>query len=464
MADGARSDVLDELIDRGSLPNISRYLLEPGASLKAVTSFPSTTGPAYLPFLTGCLPGTCNIPGIRWFDKMKYDSGHSFDRYRSYVGLESFCMARDMWPHIKTIFELIPNSYSIFNPIARGAKGRRNFTRISRIWYWYYAHLTDHWSFTDEAGLVKIRQVICRQPDFLFAVLPGIDEYSHLTHPRHGKVIERYKWLDEAVGKIVGDLLGKGLWEETAFFLVSDHGLSETHTHFCLNTFLEERKLPPFFYPLIFNKHGKLSANMVSGNGMAHLYFKNHDGWSRRTVREELDRAAPNLIEELVAKDAVDIVAVRNADGGIDAISKRGQAKIMLDGSELRYETKSGDPFGYSPFPANLSPESCLGLTSDTDYPDAPFQIAHLMSAPRSGDVIVSAKPGFDLRLKYETPEHRSSHGSLNCMHMRVPLITNVKCTGQPVRTVDVLPTVLELLGREIPSYIDGRAFLSSAR
>ena len=97
---------------QGKLPNIARHLVEEGSSLPAVTSFPSTTCPAYLPFLTGCLPGTCNVPGIRWFDKDRYEAGWSFDRYRSYVGLESFCMARDMWPHIPTIFELIPDSFS----------------------------------------------------------------------------------------------------------------------------------------------------------------------------------------------------------------------------------------------------------------------------------------------------------------------------------------------------------------
>ena len=80
LADGARADVLAEELAAGRLPNIARHLLERGASVPAVTSFPSTTGPAYLPFLTGCFPGTCNVPGIRWFDKQLFDAGRSFDR------------------------------------------------------------------------------------------------------------------------------------------------------------------------------------------------------------------------------------------------------------------------------------------------------------------------------------------------------------------------------------------------
>jgi len=456
LADGARSDVISEELAAGRLPNIARHLVEPGTSLPAVTSFPSTTGPAYLPFLTGCFPGTCNVPGIRWFDKASYDSGYSFDRYRSYVGLESFCMASDMWPHIKTVFELVRGSKSIFNPIARGATGFRNVTRISRIWYWYYSHLTDRWAFTDRAALAKLRAQISKRPPYVFCVFPGIDEYSHLAHPRHERTLARYRWLDGAVGEVVEDLKGMGAWDEAALFVVSDHGLSATHTHFCVNTFLEERGLPAFFYPLIFQKRGKLAANMVSGNGMTHVYFKNRDGWARHTVREELDRIAPGLLDELLEQEAVDIVAVRNADGGADIMSRRGSARIRLDGAALHYETAGHDPFGYGPLPADLDPAQCLARTIDTDYPDAPFQIAHLMTSPRAGDVMISATPGFDLRLKYEHPEHRASHGSLHASHMRVPLITNMRLEYGPARTADVFPTALEALDVSLPGHIDG--------
>lgn len=453
LADGARADVMREEMAHGNLPNISAHL---GVSLPAVTSFPSTTGPAYLPFLTGCFPGTCNVPGIRWFDKSIYDAGWSFDRYRSYVGLESFCMARDMWPHIKTVFETIPDSKSIFNPIARGASGLRNVTRISRIWYWYYAHLTDRWGFADDAGLKKLLGEVRRKPSYIFCVLPGIDEYSHLAHPRHERTLERYRWLDGAVGKVVDELKARGMWDATALFLVSDHGLSATHTHFCVNAFLEDHGLPAFYYPLIFHKRGKLAANMVSGNGMTHVYFKNRDGWARHTVRDELERNSPGLIDDLLGEEAVDIVAIRNADGGADILSKRGSARVRLDGSALGYEVTGSDPFGYPPLAEDMDPRQSLERTLDTDYPDAPFQIAHLMTAPRSGDLVISAKPGFDLRLKYENPEHRGSHGSLHMSHMRVPLMTNVSLETKPARTADIFPTVLSLLGRDLPGHIDG--------
>ena len=71
LADGARPDVLNEQMSLGQLPHLAR-LVERGTNQAMLTCFPSTTGPAYLPYVTGCFPGTCNVPGIRWFDKARY--------------------------------------------------------------------------------------------------------------------------------------------------------------------------------------------------------------------------------------------------------------------------------------------------------------------------------------------------------------------------------------------------------
>lgn len=459
LADGARSDVFSELLTHNQLPNISRWLVEHGMKREAVTSFPSTTGPAYLPFLTGAFPGTCNVPGIRWFDKKKFGAnGFSINKHRSYVGLESFLMGRDIDPKLKTVFELVPDSYSIFNAIARGAKGFRNRTRYARIWYWYYAHLTDRWALADEGALKKTLKVLKKDCRYLFAVFPGIDEYSHLSHPRHEKTLERYRFLDKAVGEIVNYLRQKGEWETTQLWLVSDHGLSKTDSHFCVNTFLKSQGFDPFFYPLIFNRKNKDSANMVSGNGMTHLYFKGRKGWKGVTTRTEIEAQAPRFFTDLLSQDAVDIVACKESEDEICVMSKRGRAKMRLDGHQIHYEVEGKDPFGYSSLPSDLDPQRSLDVTINTLYPDAPFQLAHIFTSPRAGDVVLSATPGFDLRLKYEDPEHKSSHGSLHKSHMLVPMLCNKPFVDRPTRTADVFPTILKSLGVPIPAHIDGIA------
>ena len=104
LADGARADVLEDLLKAGKLPAIGEQMVQKGAYRHAVSTFPSTTGPAYLPYLTGCYPGTCNLPGIRWFDKDCYATRRfSKNRFRSYVGAESFYMNGDILPEKKTL-------------------------------------------------------------------------------------------------------------------------------------------------------------------------------------------------------------------------------------------------------------------------------------------------------------------------------------------------------------------------
>jgi len=461
LADGARSDVFFELLNTGKLPNINKYLVQNGFATTGVTSFPSTTGPAYLPFLTGACPSTCNIPGIRWFDKTKYANSSclSLQRYRSYVGLESFLMSKDIKKGIKTVFEMIPESYSIFNSITRGA---RNKTKYMRIWYWYYAHLTDHWSLADKAALKKTLQVLNKGCKYLFTVFPGIDEYSHLTHPRSEAAFERYIWLDNAIGEIVRLLKRKNQWKSTEIWLVSDHGLSKTDKHFCLNTFLEQHGLPAFYYPLIFNKKGKLSASMVSGNGMAHIYLKNKDGWDAKTNYNEINQISPSLINDLIKEPAIDIIACMEAENSIRIMSKKGLAMAKLEANNIiSYSPVKGDPFGYAPMPEKLNHYELLCKTFSSDYPNAPLELAMLFKSSRTGDIVLSASPGYDLRLKYENPEHKASHGSLHKSHMLVPILCNRQFKNKIIRTVDILPTILKSLNLPVPDNIDGQALES---
>jgi arylsulfatase A-like enzyme len=74
---------------------------------------------------------------------------------------------------------------------------------------------------------------------------------------------------------------------------------------------------------------------------------------------------------------------------------------------------------------------------------------------------VVSAKPGFDLRAKHENPEHCSSHGALFREQILVPMGINVKIKKDFVRTVDLYPTILHLLGKPIPRNIDGVSLVS---
>ena len=90
LIDGARCDVLRELLGRGDLPNLARWVIEPGGLATGTTVFPSTTGVAYIPFLFGRYPGSVGIPGIRWLDRRGAAGGwrEQWRAARSYCGVQ----------------------------------------------------------------------------------------------------------------------------------------------------------------------------------------------------------------------------------------------------------------------------------------------------------------------------------------------------------------------------------------
>ncbi|MBM4389423.1 MAG: alkaline phosphatase family protein, partial [Deltaproteobacteria bacterium] len=103
--DGSRWDVMNDLAAAGRLPNIGRYFH--GKIMKAVSAFPTVSGPAHLPFMTGRFPGRLDIPGIYWFDRQEYAKPYfTFKKFRSYLGFFKINkMNRDVAPGAKNIFE-----------------------------------------------------------------------------------------------------------------------------------------------------------------------------------------------------------------------------------------------------------------------------------------------------------------------------------------------------------------------
>jgi hypothetical protein len=196
---------------------------------------------------------------------------------------------------------------------------------------------------------------------------------------------------------------------------------------------------------------------MVSGNAMTHIYVRSPMGWEQRSTFEEL----AGLVDNLIERPEVDLIAGIDNEGRARIKSERGEAVSWLDEEGLlRYHRISDDPFGYRSLPKRMSTDEALKSTFNTEYPDGILQIIQLLESPRSGDLLVSAKPGYDLRAKHEKPEHRSSHGSLSSEHMHVPLAVNFKIGREYPRTVDLYPTILRLMGHRIPERVDGTSLV----
>lgn len=459
--DGARFDVFDDLLKNGRLPNIRKYVLSDGAFLKGHSSLCTTTGPAHIPFIYGIYPGTANVPGIRWFDKgnVKRNMGIN-SGMRSYVGYGSYSMGGDVDSDYVPLYEYFSRPVGIFSSLDKkynvSIRNHRQH-RLQKALYYIFAHYTDKWEITDYAAARSVRKHIERGSDFIFSVFPGIDEITHLSHPTHRKTLEQYSELDRLMGVMFRGLSAEEL-RKTLIFIVSDHGLSKTHTHISLVELSREEGYTPIFYPKIFRKNYDI-AIMESGNSMSFVYFMEPAN-DRTVFYKEIMAIDRNrrFVNRLLSYDGIDFIAYRISESALGLRNKYGE--IVFDFGQDGYVKLTGENDNLLEISADgerIPLNKSLDFTINTRYPDLIVQMRQLFSSERTGDLAIFAEEGFDLRDKHEWPEHKSSHGSPLRSHMEVPICTNVKLKSRICRTVDIFPTILHRLGREIPDNIDGQ-------
>jgi len=460
LIDGARSDVLRDLLARGDLPNLARWVIEPGGLRTGTTVFPSTTGVAYIPFLFGRFPGSVGIPGIRWLDRRGAAEGKSsrtqWRAARSYCGVQGGWLNTDI-AATPSIFDLVPESIAICTPLTRGLRAGANRCALRRVVLGSAAHYLGTYPALDRAVARAWLDAADEPWRFLFVVFPGVDGISHLKDPLHPAVLESYRLVDRALGAFVARLRKQGR-ELPAFFVVSDHGMTVMREHADPAVLLERRGVRTLRHPVHVWRRGARVATMVSGNASVQLYFEPRSGRERPLTESEIPDA---ILEQLLALPAVRLAACRaDSTGGIIVRTKNARASLTESMGLICYEPQSGDPLGLGGY-VELDDRELLTRTRETDVPDAPRQLLQLFGTPRAGDLVLAATPGADFRGPWEMPEHRAGHGSLIAEHMEVPIAASVALPDVGLRTVDLMPTVLERLDVAVPSGValDGVPF-----
>jgi hypothetical protein len=469
LADGARVDVLRELLDQGELPHI-QSLIARGSLRDGVTCFPSVTGPAYLPYLTGMFPGTANIPGIRWFDRENFSPWWkpSLFKFRSYVGLANMLVRFDLTKKAKTLFEHDAKNINVLNFFVRGCSWKNFKMRFTRIWHLFWAHRSGRWDKLDQMSFREVKKVYGEAPSmppFLFWAFASIDEFSHLYGVRSAQTLAAYKQLDANVGDLLETINTRFPGERVDWVIAADHGLTDTHTHLELVQLMKEEGYKPLAHPLIFPRPLS-SAIMVSGNAMAHIYVRSTvRGWKIRTSHEYLLEHHKRLIDRLLTEEAVDFVVMRAANSRKHILGRDGHTWFrVLPTGLVEYTVVSGkDPLGLNIESRKHHLDRVLELSLGTQYPDSIAQIEQIFRSPRTGDILVTARKGFDLRDRFEFPEHHASHGSLHAEHMFIPVISTLPLSAGAVRSADLYPTICQALGYAIPESIDGRTKLLDA-
>lgn len=461
LIDGLRSDVAESELAAGRLPNLAR-LTEHGSRARAATVFPSTTSVAYLPFLTGCLPGHADVPSIRWLDRRHY-RGHWWrdrDALRSYCGYQAGMLDADINPRISTIFELVPESVAIYSMITRGLSGSGTRKARSRQFWGTVSHYTQRHQPGDDAVAAELLRLADEDWRFCFAQFPAVDGHTHASNPLAPRVLNSLYKVDRAIGQLTDRFVARGELEEILFLIVSDHGASQVHHHLDLATWFRSHGARALAHPNIWTSDPQV-ATMVAGNGQAALYANPGSARTTRATWDELRQTGAlgidcDAITTLLDEPAVGMIAGTNKDGSVQVATASGEATLTRADGRISYKRGSGDPLEIGS-DKTLDDREWLAATIAGPWPDAPLALIDQFRSDRTGDLVLAAAPGWDFRERWEFPEHRSGHGSLTADHMITPFWSNKPLGDGPWRTVDALPRLLEHLGVPVPDGIDGQ-------
>jgi len=460
LADGARADTLSAASSGAEFPALARLRREGG--FHEITSvFPSVTGPAYVPLLAGCFPGSAGVPGLRWFDRERSRCTRS-PFCRSYLGTEMRHLDGDLSADARTLLELSPSRFTAMSMLARGASRREQIGRapgaLARIALTHWRGRADAWIALDRrVARQAARRVRDRRPAFSFIALLGVDKASHACGQGSAAARSALRVVDDMVARIRHDAERSGTWDTTRIWVVSDHGHADIAAHDDLAGGIARAGWRVLAHPLVYRREPDVAV-MVSGNAMAHLYVelsrRARPWWGTLAARWE------PLVLALLDRPSIDLVILPHAPERCEVRSReRGSAMIVRKRGLYSYLPHNGDPLGVGEL-RGVDVCAAHDALLDSDYPDALVQIAHLAGSPRAGDLIVSAARGWDLRDSFEPMPHVSTHGALLREQMLVPLLVSHPLRRRPRRTADVMPSVAQLLGVRPGDGLDGASFV----
>jgi len=488
VVDGVSPEIFDEMLTAGELPAIEKYFLDRGLYVRqASVNTPSVTTANLTSLATGVAPGHHGVIAVNWFDRDQLI-------WRNYatIGQKNY-VDRDYTT--TTIYEHLGDaaSYSLFFQPHRGStKFFENALSAGPTlafgWYELIDRIALH-RFGEMASHARQRGdwpavVMCYMlsPDFR-AYCHGLDSPEYRDSLRH---------TDRQIGRVMGDFERTGMLDELVFAFTSDHGMVNVTEHFPLRRFLDkEVGLDLATRELWENTHLERRRSVYEqhtavvnccGNRYAAIALRRpirrngevvgYEPWSVRPTMADLHAYPveggqvdlPALLSERQEIQAVaflagpDSVRVMTAEGAVQFDQPAGR------GGEITYRLIDGrDPLGWArAVPADLlagapaSPQAWRRATMGLDFADTPMQLPAYFRSSRAGDIAVFAAVPWDLRKTV-----RAGHGGIDAAEMHVPLLMvgpsiQPGLRSQGVSTLDLVPTILSVLGRCVPDGLDG--------
>lgn len=492
--DGLAPEVVDRMRAEGRLPNFDRHLFARGVSVeRAVTVVPSITFAASVSLVTGQYPGRHNIPGNRWFDRRRMEL-HDYDDPIEYQRVIDDFTA-------PTLFEMVPDLHtvSVLFPPHRGATRHfANWMSTGVTWFFCTMHEVDALTTYRLKAIGREAQATGRWPDLLWLYFLGPDVIGYQFSKHSPQYEATLCNLDRQIGRVAEVLTQVGVYDQTLLVLVSDHGhvRTEPTRHVDLRKIFAEMGMDVAYHA---RKNESESQRMRrfsryrvvmhdEGDRRAVLHLRADDHWAPRPTLAQIEQfhrqfGAPGVCHDpapfwevlLARMPHRKLAAVRDGDSRVLLSDGAGRAIVerekVADGgspdSRYRYVVIDGaDPLGlaeHAPAKPLLdgrfhTSQQWLLATCDSDAPDVVAQIVDYFDAPRSGDMMLFSTDAWQFE-----PHYVGGHGSITPQDMHVPMVfagAGLPAGGQikTARLVDVVPTLLEYLGRADapPCRIDG--------
>lgn len=494
--DGLDHVQLERLLAEGRLPNIQRHFVEGGVHVRtAVSSLPPVTYANSVSIITGRFPGHHGILGNLWFDR-------SARFFRDYGSAATYRAVNDDFA-CPTVYDLLDDEFtvSVQAHTRRGVKLTiDNWAKSGVSWFLQNYSDVDRRVGESVAQVEQAARGKRRWPVVYFNYFPGLDEIGHREGSDSAAYAAALAVVDQAIGNIINRTGQLQVAAQRYHVLLTDHGhvpvdpadacdlkdwLERTHGLRVRTAACQEATA--------LTRHATLNrydAVLITGAARcAMIHLRGDAGWDHPPPPDLVDAVVgwpldANRPTGIVHRPHVRLACTRSGEAAVRVVSRNGAARIerrvsagqkqyrvILDNSE-----PAADPLGYSADPALAEfiaagwhdSRAWLAATAQSGLPDFVPQVAELFDAPRAGDIVVFA----DEDGVFE-PVWRGGHGSCLARDMVIPLY--FAGPGLPpggeiptARLVDVMPTVLDLLGcadrLDAAPGIDGVSLLPALR
>jgi Type I phosphodiesterase / nucleotide pyrophosphatase len=469
--DSLKPEMLDRAIAEGRAPALAT-LVERGTYVRdCVSTFPSVTPVASATIATGRGPDEHHIPSMNWYHRgeSRYvEYGSSFSATRAFGVLRSLTdtvynmnMAH-LSRGLKTVYEQLEDgglrtactTYLIYRGRRRHELASEGmYPRIARAAQFRHAVYGPEELFY--ADLFASRKTPCRSAlglpgqrdqhtacvgaylvendlfDFLLFSLPDNDTYSHKRGPY--AQVTSIAAADKAIERIMHVAGGPDdFLEQYAVIVMSDHSQTPVEDRVNLGDALSEWRILMPADPA--PEQAEIAVCPAARSAMVYVIDP-----------ERHDELLPRVLEDLKEIEGLDLVAWR--EGGEAAVtSERGELRFA-PGGEL--EDERGRRWSVEGELKALALSVDDNVVTSRTYPAALDRLWSALQCPGSGDVLISAAPGYEF-VDWGGVDHvgGGSHGSLHRGDSLGALITcgtgPDDVDGRQWSLADVTPMVLD--------------------